>query len=272
MYQKCTKILRVGTFLSQNNFFYQHFFHSNVIRLLLILFSSVVLAACQSTGANSNASNKAEDREVGVLMVYSEREAGGPLFRSRVFVSDNYVYMDDTRVPEDFLLFNRKEQKIYTVNSGEKSIFVIAAKAITVQPPIEINYTEESQPSSAIPKVNGGKATHYRYDVNGKRCYDAVTMESSFLPEVIGAFKEFRTVLAGEHASSLSRMPADTHDACGLALNIFYSTKHLEHGVPLREWDQRGFLKFMVDYAEGFKMKLERLQLPSEYRQYSVSG
>jgi len=248
----------------------QKWHENTAVRFLLLLFIASSLAACQSTG---NTPNKPEsDGETGVLMVFSEREAGSPLFRSRVFVSDKYVYMDDARVPADFLLFNRQEQKVYTVNSSDKSVFVIEPKKIAIQSPIEIDYTETSQPSSAIPTVGGGQATHYRYDANGKHCYDAVTLEKSFLPGVIDAFKEFRLVLAGEHASSLHRMPAENHDACELALNIFYATKHWGNGVPLREWDQKGYLKFMIDYREGFTMKSENLTIPADYRQYSVSG
>jgi len=251
--------------------FNKRFLNNGGIKFSLLLLFGSSMIACQSTGSNPDDSNNS-DLEKGVLMVYSEREAGSPLFRSRVFVNENYVYMDDSRIPADFLLFNRKEQKIYTVNSNDKSVFVIEPKKVAVTSPIEIDYTEASQPSSAIPSVGGGKATHYRYDANGKHCYDAVTLEKSFLPGVIDAFKEFRLVLAGEHASSLSRMPADTHDACDLALNIFHTTKHLEHGVPLREWDQQGYLRFMIDYMENFTMKPENLKIPTEYRQYSVNG
>lgn len=240
---------------------------------LLIVTLSILMSACETTGPASEGKAKFPDEKKGVFIMYSEREeAGTPLFRSRMFINNNYIYMEDDRFPNDFLLFDREKQTIYSVTEANKTIFVIKPKEITKKPPIEITYKEESQPSSAIPKVSGHKATHYRYFANGKQCYDAVTLEKAFLPEAVAALKEYRQVLAGEHASTVHAMPADTHEACDLALNIYYADKHLDTGLPLREWDQRGFLKFMVDYRLDFEFDENKLKLPEDFKEFSVGG
>jgi hypothetical protein len=244
------------------------------IKLLLMLSFSVLLTACESMAPATGDAAKADavkDENLGLFMIFSERErAGTELFKSRMFVNKHYLYMNDDRFPEDFLLFDREKQTIYSVTHLNKTIFVIKPKEVTGDPPIEIKYEAESQPSSAIPKVSGRTATHYRYDANGKHCYDAITLEKTFLPDVVNALREYRLVLAGEHAGTVHAMPANTHDACELAVNIYYAAKHLETGLPLREWDQRGYLKFMLDYRLDFKFDKTKFTLPADYKEYSV--
>lgn len=238
---------------------------------LLIAFAlTVMLSACGTTGPATGAKQK--DEKLSVFMVFSERErAGTPLFRSSMYVNDDYIYISDDSSDDGYILFDRQKQTIYSVSHSNKSIFVIKPKEIKIKSPIAIDYQAAAQPSSAIPKVSGRTATHYRYDANGEHCYDAVTLEKSFLPGVVKALKEYRMVLAGEHASTVLKMPKDTHEACDLAVNIFHATQHLDTGLPLREWDQKGYLKFMVDYKIGFNFDKNKLTLPADYRQFSVT-
>ncbi|MCI0508051.1 MAG: hypothetical protein L0Z73_18380 [Gammaproteobacteria bacterium] len=240
-------------------------------KLIVVLCFSILLTACESMAPATGDAAKVKDENLGVFMIFSEREqAGTELFKSRMFINKYYIYINDDRFPDDFLLFDRQKQTIYTVTHVNKTIFVIKPKEITREPPIEIKYEAVSQPSSAIPKVSGRTATHYRYDANGVHCYDAVTLEKTFLPDVVQALREYRLVLAGEHASTVHAMPLETHDACDLALNIYYAAKHLDTGLPLREWDQRGYLRFMLDYRLDFKFDENKFNLPADYKEYSV--
>ena len=180
--------------------------------------------------------------------------------------------MRESRGDKDFMLFDRATQTIYSVNSANQTIFEIKPKAIDIQPPIAIDYTETSQPSSAIPKIQHMQATHYRYDANGEHCYDAVTMPLEFLPVVVEAMKEFRLVLAGEHASTLDNIPNDMQDACDLAVNVFHAAKHYEHGLPIREWDRKGYQRFLKDYKTAVFMDPKEYELPEGYKRYSIAG
>jgi len=254
--------------------FSQHLASSIKISLMLVMVLSLVTlqTACETTGGGKKGdADGAKQQKTSVFMLFSEREeAGTPLFKSRMYVNDKYLYINDDRFPDDFVLFDRDKQTIYSVTHANKTIFVIKPKEVKGDPPIKITYESESQPSSAIPKVSGRTATHYRYNANGKHCYDAVTLEKDFLPDVVQAIKEYRQVLAGEHASTVHSMPPETHEACDLAVNIYYATKHLETGLPLREWDQNGYLKFMVDYRENFKFDEAKFKLPEGYKEFSV--
>jgi hypothetical protein len=115
------------------------------------------------------------------------------------------------------------------------------------------------------------QATHYRYDADGKHCYDAVAMPAEFLPEVVKAMREFRTTLAGEHASTVGAIPRDMLDACDLSVNIFHATKHLDHGMPIREWDQKGYQRFLVKYKEDLQIDKSEYLIPDNYHRYSIT-
>jgi hypothetical protein len=214
---------------------------------------------------------KARQEEPGVLLMLVEREAGSPQsFNTRLFVNKSYMHISDDRSPSDYILFDRRKQTIYNVTSGDKTIFVIRPKPVDIEPPIEIKYEEESQPSSAIPKIDGNQASHYRIMVNGEHCYDTVVLPEDFMPEVLGAMREFRQVLAGEHATTVNTMPRDVMDACDLAINVFEPTRHMSHGLPIREWDRNGYQRFLKDYRTNVAAPEGMLTLPDDFRRYSV--
>lgn len=228
----------------------------------------ILISACAGTGSQSG--QKQAQNEVALLR-YAVRDPGRDKeYLSEVIVNKTQLVMREPGVKYDFIVFNRENQTIYSVSSEDKTIFVITPKPVTIKPPIPVEYDEVSQPSAAMPKIQNMPATHFRYNVNGKHCYDVVTLPEEFLPDVRKALMEYRTVLAGEHASGLKNTPKDVLDACDLSVNIFHATKHLQNGVPIREWDRTGKQRFMVDYKEKWRLDMEQFELPSDYKQFSI--
>lgn len=250
-----------------------------IIYTIFLLGSLFWLSACATNnttgekGVEGKGSQSSSDdkKNIGTLLIFSEREAGSESFTTRIFVSARYMRMSDSLSPADFVLFNRAERTIYNVTRDEKSILVIRDKPHNVKPPIDIKYEEESQPSNAIPKINGRQATHYQYLANGKRCYDSVVLGGDFMPEVLAALREFRQVLANEHANSINNVPREMMDACDMAVNVFYATKHMDHGIPIREWNTRGYQRFLKDYRENIIAPISSFELPKDFKQFSMS-
>jgi len=242
-----------------------------VVKIILAIVLLVGLVACAGQSTKPSAKTEAELRAApGALLIMVEREAGSESFTSRLFVNEGYLRMSDARSPMDFILFNRKDKIIYNVSQDDKTIMVIRNKAVEIDPPISLDYQEESQLSSAIPRIDGQQATHYRFTANGKHCYDSVVMPEGFMPDVLAALREFRMVLAGEHATTLDRTPKDLLDACDLSLNIFHATQHMDHGLPIREWDRKGYQRFMKDYRMGMMASEDLFDLPKDFKRYSV--
>ncbi len=241
-----------------------------------LVLSVVLLAGCASPPQKMIEEMTAEENGEslpGTVLLYIITEAGDDQsYTARMFVNANYLHMADSRAPMDYILFDRKAKVIYSVNADDKTVFEIHAKPINIEPPIRIDYVEESQPSSAIPKIQGRHATHYRYTVNGERCYDAVVTPPSFLPEVRETLIEFQAILAGEHASTLANTPRDMLDACDLAVHVFDARRHYAHGLPIREWGADGYQRFLKDYQGDFSVLQEVLSLPEDYRHYSLDN
>jgi hypothetical protein len=206
----------------------------------------------------------------GTLLIMLERDQGSETFTTRIFVNEGYLHMSDERSPADYVLFNRREQTIYNVNQEDKTILVIRNKPVDVKSPLTLDYQEESQPSGAIPTINGKSATHYKFMANGKHCYDSVVMPKDFMPDVLAAMREFRQVLAGEHATTVLHTPKDLLNACDLSLNVFHATKHMDHGLPIREWDRQGYQRFMKDYKTELQATEGTFDLPKDFERYSI--
>jgi hypothetical protein len=246
-----------------------------------LMVCALVLSACapkpltkeelEAKAKAEAAAEQARQEEPGNLLLLVDREAGAhQSYNTRLFANKSYMHISDDRSPMDYILFDRRKQTIYNVTTEDKTIFVIRPKPVTIESPIEINYEEESQPSSAIPKIEGRQASHYRITINGEHCYDTVVLPEDFMPEVLGAMREFRQVLAGEHATTVNTMPKDVLDACDLAINIFEPTRHMSHGLPIREWDRNGYQRFLKDYRVNVAAPEGMLTLPKEFKRYSV--
>ena len=250
-------------------------FNKKLIYIVFALGVLLWLSACatggEAAGGKDSQSSSENKNNMGPLLIFSEREAGSESFTTRIFVNSEYMHMSDSLSPADFVLFNRAERTIYNVTRDEKSILVIRDRPHNIKPPIEIKYEEESQPSSAIPRINGRQATHYQYLANGKRCYDAVVLGGDFMPDVLAALREFRQVLANEHASSVNNEPKEMMDACDMAVNVFFATKHMDHGIPIREWNTKGYQRFLKDYRENLAAPDSTFVLPKDYHQYTMS-
>lgn len=245
---------------------------------MLMIFISVGLLGCATTShspseedgeALKNTQNS-NGSTLGTVLVFTERNKGTDSFITNIFINDAYMRIATSVSPDDFILFNRAEQAIYNVTHDDKTIFVIRKKAINVTSPIELDYQQESQPSKAFPKIDGKQTTHFKYTANGKHCYDVVVMPESFAPDALAAMREFRLVLAGEHATTVDRTPKDLLDACDLSLNIFYADKHLQQGLPIREWDRKGYQRFLKNYRLAVEPPAGVFDLPEDYKQYSI--
>lgn len=207
----------------------------------------------------------------GTVFIFSETPPGGVASPVRMFINDYFIRIDEGESQDGYVLFDRKKQVIKSVVNETKTIFIIKKTKLDAKPPIKINYTVVKESSSALMKKRGGmKAFHHKYSANGKACYNTVSVKS-YMPEAVQALKEFREVLAGEHSKTITSIPGEEHDACDLALNIFYAGKHLEAGFPVREWGEDGYQRFLGDVHQNITIPDELLSVPSDYQEFSVS-
>ncbi len=243
---------------------------ASVIKQILIFFSSFALLNC-ATQENIQ-SQPVQDPKLGDLFTFSETAPGSPPAQVRIYVNDGFMRIDDDNNPSDYILFDRKNKIINNVVAETKTIFVINHNKLDMPPPIAIKYEYVKKESGAVTKQRSGgmKAFFYKFSANGSECYNVVAIENYML-EALEAFKEFRLVLAGEHSKTMGRIPGQEYDACDLALNIFESARHLQYGFPVREWDNKGYQRFLIDVKNNVNVPDDLLALPQGYKSYSIS-
>ncbi len=239
----------------------------------------LLLAACggetvrdsaeTATGQNADASATAGSKP-GTVLVFHEKEPDNEAHRVVFFVNADFMRINDWKEVDDFILFDRQQNTIFNVVKKDRTVLVIKPRTVDIKSPLPYELHETKEKSAATVKsVNGSDAYHYSYLIGDRVCYDTVSLDG-YLDEVVAAIKEFRTVLAGEHAKTIGNTPVEMLDACDLAMNIFEPNRYLEKGFPLREWDGRGYQRFLVDVRGGIVADPELLKLPEGYQQYEI--
>ena len=206
-----------------------------------------------------------------VMLMYQAHEPGIPPYGSRILVTERYVRMDDGVDGGDYLIFDRQSRMISSISHGDRTVFEIPPREITQKPPVALDRRSEQQEVGKAPKVGGKKPQQHRLFVNDKLCYSVVVVPG-VMDDAVQALRDFRQVLAGEHAKALPAIPADMQQPCDLALTTFHSDWQLQFGLPIQEWDEAGSGQLLMDYKQEFKVEEKLFELPEGYKHYDTDS
>lgn len=231
------------------------------MKRLLMLSLTVLLTACS-------------EEEPVTRIVFAEVDDSNQPYKSRAIITPEYLRMDYNKDDDDFILFERKSGIIYSIIHGEKNIVVVNPIDVNIQSPIELSVEViKGEVDKDVPMVDGKKAEYFQYKVNGQICYETISVPG-LLPFATKMHKLYLKTLAGEHSRVLSHIPADQHNACDLASNIYNYQMKFENGFPINEWHgdySNGYKRQVLDFEEGYKVDPELLKLPEGYNRYSPS-
>ncbi len=211
----------------------------------------------------ANASEKLQPLNATIIH-FTEQEAGTGSYPVTMTVTEKYLRIDDTTAGKDFILFSRKDNIIYSVSSEYQQIVTIKHLPLNGTSPIELKVELMQLPvDKAAPMIAGKSSEHFQLMVNNKLCRDIVAVPG-LLPDTVKALKEFKQVLAGQHASTLVYLPADVHEDCDLAKNTFYPTLSLDKGFPVLERDVDGYSRALVNFFQQ-DVAAKLFELPANY-------
>lgn len=238
--------------------------------IVLLLSSIMLLTACAQQQIRHEPVSVAEPDKGWVILFQEKRpfEDDGPV---RMSVTQKFLRLDDGKDSSDFVLFDRTAKIIYNVVHDDKSTLVIRERKIVMPDRPAYEWTVEKTKSNALMRSgdkNETNAMYYEYSINNTRCYSVVSVEA-MLPEVLQAMREYRQVLGGELARSY--MQSDEPSVlCDAAVNIIEPQKVYETGFPIREWNDFGYQRFVMDYRWDVVFKKNLFVLPSGYTQYAL--
>lgn len=202
-------------------------------------------------------------------LLFEEQQAGTQPYRTRYLITAEYLRIDDGADSEDFILLDRRTHIVYSTNGEDRTILTIMRRAKDTVSPMALDLTEQREPLQDAPTIAGRRAEHHTYLVNGKRCYDVVAVPG-LADDAVAALQLYRLVLASEHKRMLPHVPADTHEACDLAHNVFRADRHLQHGLPIQEWDQAGYRRALLDIDTDYLAEPTLFGLPDGFRRFSM--
>lgn len=231
--------------------------------LLSAWLAAAALAAC----------THAAPPDKGTALYFVEQEEGAEAGRTRMLVTAEYLRIDDGADAGDFVLYRRDEKTIYSVNTTDGLVLVIAHRR-PAPSPAELTHTVQREDSEAMPAVAGRKVSHYRLLTNGQVCYDLYAVEG-LLPDAVAALREYRESLAGEQAAALAFTPEEMQSPCDLANNVYLPARHLAHGLPIRLTETtrnptRTRITELVDYKTGLAIDPALFRVPESYRRMTI--
>lgn len=206
---------------------------------------------------------------MGPIIKYQIIEADIAPYISRMMISAAHMRMDDGEDNGNYLVLSRQTGVIESVNHDEQSIFVINPREVSAEPSIELKRKTTETPLGAAPAIDGKHPQQFLLSVNGELCQSVVSVEG-LLGDVVDAWRQFRRILAGEHAAALSYIPADQQLGCDLALNTFSPTWFLDFGLPVQSQEAVGKSMILMDYMVDEQIDPKLFTMPEGYHRYSI--
>jgi hypothetical protein len=189
---------------------------------------------------------------------------------NRILVTEGYVRFDDGSGADGFLLYDRKNKVIFSVNPEERLILEIAPKPVNLSPGGELKVEVRKTVDDKAPSIAGSKPIEVELLANGKSCEKRIVAAGP-MKRALDGLREYQQTLAYQQYISLEVIPTDMETDCDLALNIYYSERMLQEGLAVQRW-REGLHEELVDYAEGEQVSRDLFQLPEDFGRKVMPG
>ncbi len=202
------------------------------------------------------------------ILMFSQQDEGGAPYEARMLVTQRYLRMDNGTNKSGFILLNRATHTVYSVSRSDQTITVIKPQKIRFPHPVRFRQRIVKD-RGHFPKIAGERVVHYTLFTNGRRCFDVYAAEG-LLPDAVSALREYQLVLAGEQAVTEARTPRSMRSVCDLSNYIFRPARYLDFGFPVRQRDESGATRQLLNFRIAVPVASSLFALPSGFRRYSI--
>jgi len=238
---------------------------------MTLSFLVMLLIGCQQN-ANDTSQQPVKSGNGATLLNFVEFEKSVEPYATRLIVTKQYMRFDDGEGSKDFVLFDRQNHVIYSVNSSDATIMAVHQKQIDIKPPFELELTyNKLENLKDAPKIAGKQAEHYQFSANGERCYDVIAVQD-LMPDVVVALREFDELLASDSKVTFATLPADLQKPCDISMNTFAPGRHYQFGFPIQEWSMDGSGRSLLDYQLDYQPDPALFVLPTDYQEFKRAG
>jgi len=198
------------------------------------------------------------------LLVYRVEIPGQAVTFNRLLTTTDYLRLDQGEADQGFILFDRRERVIYSVNPEERSILEIDPPVSNLDTPADLNIELHAVQMTDAPAVGGVKPLHWQLYANGEICREAI-LAPGLMPKAVAAYREYLLLLAAQQVVSLPSIPDEFQSACDSALHIYAPDALLGKGLPLRLWDEQGYQEILTEYKPSSSVSAELFVLPKGF-------
>ncbi|MHB8346538.1 MAG: hypothetical protein ACYDHM_04985 [Acidiferrobacterales bacterium] len=206
--------------------------------------------------------------EPATLLIFSQQDEGGAPYEARMLVTPQYLRMDNGADKSGFILLNRQTHTVYSVSRSDRTIMVVKPQKILFPRPARFRQ-RIVRDRGHFPTVAGKQVDHYTLLTNGRRCFD-VYAAAGLLPDAVSALREYQRVLAGEQAVTETRTPRSMQSVCDLSNYIFRPARYLDFGFPVRQRDESGATRQLLNFRIAVPVASSLFALPSGFRRYRI--
>jgi len=203
------------------------------------------------------------------VVIYQDVEKGIEPYVTRYIVNKNFMRIDDGKPNTGYVLLDRKKDIIYSVSLENESILLIAKKPMKIEKPANLSPQVLIHKNPGKLKLEGKQAHEFEVQVAGKHCRSNITVKG-VLPEFVVALKQYRSILANQHAQNLFKTPVNMRDKCFMAYHIYHHDLHTSRGVVVRSWNNKGKQRMLRDYKKNQNAPESLFKLPKKYSQFKA--
>lgn len=232
------------------------------MKTFLLLLSGLLLS-----GLGASFSAVAEELD-SLVLYYDEVEQGVGLQPMRYIVNDEFLRIDSGNDTDDFVLFNVKENIIYSINHDDQTILKIENHQWT-KPEFDFKTENKQQLMQKSPKVFDKQVTSYIVEASGIACTQVSLVKNMYMQDM-KIFYQYQQVLSGQQVATLKNTPKEMHTPCFLVDQVYHSGDYYKLGLPIHIGYSRGYEKFLSGIKKGkFDMKL--FEKPEKYSEYTAA-
>ena len=165
-----------------------------------------------------------------IALRYVDQDPGAPPYLTRILVTPDFMRMDGGEDGGDFVLLDRRQQKVINVMRDNKLAMVFTSGTL---PP---------RPAGWKPRLDSHRAAagtvRYSLSVSKVVCSEGVAAKRA--PDAARAMAELKAILAATQYRVWKDSPHDMQHDCDLANQVWESGTTLKLGLPLEEREFTG--------------------------------
>jgi hypothetical protein len=206
-----------------------------------------------------------------VELIYKEIEENTEPYTVRYQVTRDHIRIDDESDSSGYIVFDIKDNTIYSVSHYDKSILVVPEYPHEPYRP-EFDVQVEYRALDNAPTIQGRKVYNYRVSavttVTAETCMD-LQLVPGLLPEVASSLQAFQKIVSSQQVINLENTPAEFRTPCYMVDQIYNRGDYYSKGLPVQEWHSNEKQRQLINYSRK-EVDPVIFEIPLDYRQYSL--